>query len=345
MTQLRQSLRLILAAIITLSLSEYFHYPESYWMVISALLALHVSSNPLLRHKDFFLLSVALLAGAMAASSSLIMPYVFGLAIYLLVTTFCTVNVGLWWPAFWAAAFVANLLTNISSGFGVDMQQTLQRFLFIVAGFFIAIILQILFFPNRLRNDCKLVLTQCLQQLSELNQAIFDCYLAADYPDKQFQYEKRLHQKRRDVSYEISIARQLIGKMKKSEKLSLLPVFCSIEQIYEIILSMGLLDYRIEDRSTFELAYKEFLEIANHIDAQLRAIKIQLLKNKSSAINSETLKEAIYQFEDISRATFDVAAKDPMVFLLFIQDMYALNECMEKLSLDVVLSAGGKAHE
>lgn len=344
MTQFRQSIRLILAALIAFGWSYYYPAQENYWMIISALFALHISNHFLVRHKDFFLLVIALTAGSLAAISSLISSNVFLLATYLFITTLGTVYVGLLWPAFWGATFLVNFYANLSSGFGTDMRETGYRFLSIFAGFIIAILLQTIFFPNRLKGDCKLVLTASIQKLLELNQAIFDCYLAADYSEKRFQYERKLHQKRRDYSYEISVARQLIKRIKATEREPLNNVMCALEQIYEIMLSMGLLDYRVEDRSTFELAYKELLEISENINSELRAIKIQLLKKKPPSVISEKIKESIYQLEDVSRVTLDVAAKDPMVFLLFVQDLYALNKMMEQLTQDVAVLSGGKSH-
>ncbi len=300
-----------------------------------------MSSIPQLRQKDFFLLITAVLAATGAAITSWISPHVAFLAVYLFVSTFCTVTAGLRCPVIWGAAFLINFFAALSSAFPTGMQGTEERFMSIIFGFAIAIILQKGFFPNRLRYDARLALTQALQDLLELNKAIFNCFLAVDYPEKQFFYAQVLHQTRRDYSFSITVARNLINKIKKRpEKLS--KILFDIEELGEIIQSVGTVTDRVEDHTTFQIVFKELLAIGENIYSELRAIKIYLLKKSSVPTVSDTLKENIFQLEDVNHSAVNVAAKDPMVFLLLAQDLFALQNALGNLTADVTAAVGDK---
>ncbi len=334
MAQFRQILRLILAAAIGLWLAHTLQWNESYWIVIAALLSLQMSSAPLLRQKEFTLVGTAILAATAATITNFIAPQVELLAAFLFCSTLATVTAGLRWPMFWGATFLINFFAALSSGFPTNLDGVNKRFLCILMGFSIAIVLQTCFFPGRLRDDVRGALTQALQDLIELSQAIFNCFLAVDYPEKQFEYVKKVQQKRRDFSYSISVARALMKKMKK-DKDKYADLTCAIEALYEIIQALGTLLYRVEDHSTFQIIYKELLALSDTIYQDLRALKLFLLKKTKSAPLQDTLKDNIFQLEDVNHAAISVAAKDPMVFLLFIQDLFALQKGMTDLSADI----------
>jgi uncharacterized membrane protein YccC len=338
MAQFRQILRLMLAAVIALWLAHTLQWSESYWIVIAALLSLQMSSAPLLRQKEFALVGTAILAAAAATITNFISPHVLLLAVFLFLSTLTTVMAGLRWPLFWGATFLINFFAALSSGFPTDMDGINKRFLCILMGFGIAIVLQKCFFPGRLRDAARGALTQALQDLIDLNQAIFNCLLAADYPEKQFEYSKKVHQKRRDFSYAISVARALMKKMKKEQD-KYVDMLCAIEQLYEIIQALGTLLYRVEDHTTFQIIYKELLALSETIYQDLRALKLFLLKKTKTPPAQETLKDNIFQLEDVNHAALSVAAKDPMVFLLFIQDLFALQKSLADLSDDIAAAA------
>jgi uncharacterized membrane protein YccC len=331
MAQFRQILRLILAAALALWLSHTLQWSESYWITLAALLSLQMSSAPLLRQKELILIVTAVLAAVAATITNYISPHVVILALFLFFSTLATVMVGLRWPLFWGATFLINFFAALSSGFPTDMDGVRKRFLCILMGFGIAIVLQKCFFPSRLRNDVRWALTQALQDLIDLNQAVFNCFLAVNYPEKQFEYTKKIHQKRRDFSYSISIARELLKKIK-GNKDKPANILCTIEELYEIIQALGTLLYRVEDHSTFQIAYKELLALSETISKDLRAIKLLLLEKTKIAPPQDVLKDNIFQLEDVNHAALNVAAKDPMVFLLFIQDLFSLQKGMLQLT-------------
>jgi uncharacterized membrane protein YccC len=331
MAQLRQIFRLMLAAAIALWLSHTLQWSESYWIIIAALLSLQMSSAPLLRQKQLILIVTAVLTAVAASITNYISPHVVLLAIFLFFSTLTTVMIGLRWPLYWSAAFLINFFAAVSSGFPTDMDGINKRFLSILMGFGIAIVLQKCFFPSRVRDDFRRALTLALQDLIDLNQAVFNCFLAVNYPEKQFEYAKKIHQERRDFSYAISVARELLEKIK-GNKDKPATILCAIEELYEIIQALGTLLYRVDDHSTFQIAYKELLALSETISKDLRAIKLFLLEKTKTAPPQDVLNDNIFQLEDVNHAALNVAAKEPVVFLLFIQDLYALQKGMLQLT-------------
>jgi uncharacterized membrane protein YccC len=288
---------------------------------------------PLLRHKDFFLLSTGFITAIAACVSSLLAPHLLFLALFLFFTSFVSINVGLLWPVVWDAAFISNYYANLSSGFIGTLSMVEQRFACILIGFGIAMLLQTLFFPNRLQGDLRVVLADCVNELRALNQAIFACYLATDYDKNSFFYDKELHARRRDYLYEMHSARVLLNKIKPTKRVHFEKLVDDIERCNEVLLSLSMLTHRVTDHSTFQVAYKELSLISENIYGELSAIKLALLKKKSKD-RSDTLKEDIYQLEDVNRSALNVVSNDPMVFLIFLQDLSSCHELLKQLFID-----------
>jgi hypothetical protein len=332
MTQLRQSLRLVLAALLTAALCIHLHWgQQSVWLMVSALMALQISSYPLPQHKSIFLLGTGFIASLTAVVSCIVGTKTLYIAFYLFFTTFCTLTVGLNWPVLWGAAFVVNFFGTLSYIFMTDYAAALQRGGAIFAGFFLALLLLKLFFPQRLRDGVRLLLAQAVQELMGLSAALFNCYLSADYLENRFDYLSKFHARRRAFAYHLSMARELLAQMRPSARVESARQLEKTETLYEIILALGTLLNREKDHSTFAIVTKEFLNINENISAELRALKLLLLKQKKLPPVNNDLEENIYQLEDVNRSAVNVAARDPMVFLLFVQDLSSLAVALRDL--------------
>lgn len=176
-------------------------------------------------------------------------------------------------------------------------------------------------------SDVNVALAKCLQRLSQLNQAIFTCYLTRDYFEQHYVYEKLFHDRRRDFLF----AMKKFRRYKNYEDISR-----HIENLYEIILSLGLLIYRVPDASTFEIASKEFYAITENLSVMFRDLSAFLLDKKDFPSLPFSLVENIQQLEEVNQSALQLVSPDPMVFLIFIQDLQALNIVLTELSLDML---------
>jgi hypothetical protein len=103
-----------------------------------------------------------------------------------------------------------------------------------------------------------------------------------------------------------------------------------IEQLYEILQSLGLMAQRVDDHATFAVAEKELLTLSSVISGRLRRLAASVTQKQREPASATTLSEAIFEMEEVSRTVLQVVARDPLVFTIFIQDLYALDRlCLQ----------------
>ena len=135
-----------------------------------------------------------------------------------------------------------------------------------------------------------------LRKLAKLQIVLFSSYFS------QINNEKKIHQQR------IRVAKVI------QKRLELMP-------IVDIIFSLNQLRHRVTDVSIYEICARELKEI------EKTSINF-LLKGE---LFSEIFLKKIHEFEAIYNNTLRVVAPDPMIFLFFIQDLYAFHEQVEQL--------------
>jgi hypothetical protein len=100
---------------------------------------------------------------------------------------------------------------------------------------------------------------------------------------------------------------------------------------------------RVKDHSTFSVADKEFLAISSSVDAHFRRLAKAIHTKEVKAEQSNVLSEDIYELEEINRTVLQVVAEDPLVIMIFIQDLYALDKTLVKLSDAIIDLDGNKS--
>jgi hypothetical protein len=164
----------------------------------------------------------------------------------------------------------------------------------------------------------------CLISLSQITQDFFACCLAGDYAERHYFYERQFHLRRKKFLSAIQQLRQM-QEMKES------PLVTHFENGYEIVLSLGLILYRIKDHSTFSVASKELLAVSNNITGMFQYLMSVLWKKKLATV-VESLAESIQQLEAVNQSTLQVIASDPLAVVLFIYDLRALDDVLMHLN-------------
>lgn len=160
------------------------------------------------------------------------------------------------------------------------------------------------------------VLNHCLKWLATLQRQLFYCYLKKDFVKRPLYYTKKLDRTRFAVLRATQKARsRMSAKMVDS-----------IEQLAEIIYSIHQLRYRIDDYTIFKVCQRELIALNNTSIAALRASD-----RLTRSTYLDALLDAIHEFEGLYNRTLQVVANEPIVFLFFIQDWYALHELLSKM--------------
>lgn len=175
----------------------------------------------------------------------------------------------------------------------------------------------------------KISIANCLGTLARLQHAYFACYSQRDYLTKQSGYEKAIYKKRSKWLSSVSRTRFLLNKNKKvSAEWSV--IFSRVEHLSEIVFSLNQLRFRVSEYAIYEICSFEMQALDKTSRAAFKDAAKILMWNKN-AIPPLELLESIHSFEAISNRVLRVASREPIVFLFFIQDLYALNDEINKL--------------
>lgn len=236
-------------------------------------------------------------------------------------------TLGLLYPVLWRSCFVLNVLIILSASLLATFNEGMERIFYVLLGFAIVWLVQLITFQYRSFRRIKLSLIDCLENLSGLCQYIFLSYTTKN--DEPLLNEIKQHEQRRRFILVWQALRRLLMS-KQNEKYFV--CLQDIEQMYEIVLSLSSLFYRVSDRTTFAVVEQEMSALALSLTSTLDSWASNLRTNKSLANISETLRENIRQLEEVNQTALQVVAPEPLVFLLFIHDLNELSEIMQNLS-------------
>jgi hypothetical protein len=158
-----------------------------------------------------------------------------------------------------------------------------------------------------------------LHELDNMQKIIFSFYIKRNFGEDRFFHEKRLL---KQTSKIMRAMKKVRDSLLDSKTISYL------EPLYEIIFSLDLLKDRLIDHATFEICEQELKNISHGLSAFFVA-----LKKSQVADTKMKFDNAIQALEIIFQNTLQVVAADPMVFLFFIKDLYALSNSLDRVTL------------
>lgn len=321
----------MIAGLIALMFSIRFPNVVSYWVILMAVL-MSQSQEIFFFWKNIkstlwvtlFILLNVFITNAIALSQPYLIP------VYLAWTTFLTVGFGLVRRDLFFKLFLINLFGILSAGNAVSGYQLAFRFEYLVLGVIIVILVDCILYPF-LPDYFNKQFSKTLSGLNDLQKKIFSIYCRQDYFEKLFSYEKELHHLRKNIFDLLIKLRKSLKWLPESKRERAVLELDLIEQMSELIISIGQLRFRVKDHATFAVCETELTVLAQQIELMLRR-----LSRNDEVGNDESMAEkltvAIQTFEEINRSTLQVVSHSPLAFLIFIQDMYAVRDLMEKLN-------------
>lgn len=162
-----------------------------------------------------------------------------------------------------------------------------------------------------------------LRSIYELQKIIFSIYLARDYNIKHFFYEKKLQEKNR-------IILDAFHQLREQHPLEKTDHYFMLEHCYNVLIEMSTLRYRLKDPVIFEICHQELLSISTEISH----IFDHLLKKNvpQMAYNPQLLQENIFSLESIYQNVLQATLAEPIIFLIFIENLIALEKTLTQLS-------------
>jgi hypothetical protein len=317
----KQIFYVISIALMVLLSMMYLPFSQHYWLLASALAALFVTHKKISYQSNY--VCGGMLAAITASCGGMLAGQFLWMGIFLFFTTVATILIGISDNRYWRSAFIVNLFAVVGCAFAVNDEQALQRCGYILGGFVIVTVLQMIFFHNASKREVKVAFADALQAAAALGQTIFTFFLAKDYQALHFNYERQWHSNNVKFLKKLRQSQWLLNYFHGDFKSRFAKVLSNIEQLHEILMAMWLLIDRVEDHTTFDVATKEFTRLSDGMLAYLHALAAQLRRQKFSL--PEDFSEAIDELQEVNHDALQVVAREPIVFLLFVQDFIALN--------------------
>jgi uncharacterized membrane protein YccC len=264
---------------------------------------------------------LSLLAGFASHLSWLLTAYLFVV----------TISIGLLsqrYPDEGLPLFVVNLLVLFASRPALTFDENVSSALFILLASGIAIVLHMVSWPYFARSKWQACVIHALRELRQLNKEIFSCLLQPEYAENVYLFERRLHLQKEKASHARQCLHhaieQLEAKLHEEEKILLKDFFAKVSLLYKMMLDYAQIRWRVADHSTFAVCAPELEAINDEINSILTE-SIHLLRHKKYHLHTARLKEKITKLEENFHYVLQVAAREPLVFLLFISSLKAFD--------------------
>jgi hypothetical protein len=198
----------------------------------------------------------------------------------------------------------------------------------------IAAVMQIVFYPYFIRNNLHSYVMISLRNLKKLNNEIFSCLLQPEYADNIYLYERRLHDQKNQFMHTMERLREISHlakrKMSPEEKISHERLLMKLDLLFDNMLDYSQLRRRVTDYATLSICSQELTGISQEVDKSIDGAMARM-GNKKFYPSIKMLTQKIQRLEDNYHNVLQVAAREPLVFLLFIDSLNAFSKSMEEL--------------
>lgn len=318
---------------ITCLVEWYVANPQGFWLIgIALTLSLETKGNSFKRR-----LLTMVIAGLVVVAAVFVAGYLAGsfflAASYLFVVTMTSVFVSQRYPSFFLVAFIINMFTILSIHIPVSPVENMNRLMLMILGVTIVSIFQFLFYPYFIRNELRTFIFITMKNLKRLNHEIFSCLLLPEYSDNIYLFEKRLHVQKNRFMRSLMRLREIVQlveiKMNVHEKEVYLTLLTKLDLLYSNMLDYSQIRRRVSDHTTFSVCSDELGEIAKEIDKSIDGMIAHMAK-KQYYINAKMLAIKIKLLDDNYQNVLQIAAREPLVFMLFIDSLNAFNQRIEE---------------
>lgn len=299
--------------------------PQALWLPLTALLFSLINAGETFPRRlkltavtGLAAVAAVFLAGCAASFTTL-------LAVCLLITTILAMAAAYHNSSYFLPAVIVNLLAILSGGFPPGLAENLHRCLFTVYGILLALSFQLVFLPFYFRSEWRFALLTVIHHLKTLNSEIFSCLLQPEYANNIYLYERRVHLQKMQCIQALENLRAIAVRREPD----ILP---RLDRIYEVMLDYAQLRRRVTDMNTFVVCREEFAAVLRAIDMLFRRLP-RSLDTKPEKLDFTPLEKGISRLEESYHNVLQIAAREPLVFLLFIYSLQNLRNELEKLEL------------
>ncbi|WP_172622830.1 aromatic acid exporter family protein [Aquicella siphonis] len=331
---IRRFIYLVLVAFAACVLWRLFCHQEGYWLVWAVLLCSLVTQGDSFRQRLINIIITGLAAAFVVFGAGCIrdLPLLPGL--YILIVTAVCVYISQQHAEYFLQAFIVNLFAVLASAMPASFADNAARLFFISAGMAVALVFQIIFYPYFIRDELRSYVIITLRSLERLNREIFSCFLDAEYSDNIYLYERRIHNAKNRYMQSINRLRDITGLVESRSSQGAVIIYQNILQtldlLYDNMLDYSQLRRRVSDFTTLSLCSRELSEISQEIEKSIAGVAAHFA-NKKYYPGMDMLSRGIGRLESNYYNVLQVASREPLPFLFFMDSLQAFGKTMEVL--------------
>jgi len=293
--------------------------PQGVWLLAPALLFLNVSLETSLWQRSAMIIFTGSIAVIGILLGSLLAPYLAAQAIFLiLVIGACTYFAALYQHyayALFAVSFLVLLSIHGDNGY----EPALVRAEITAIGVIVVLAAQLVLLPFAAANEYQRCKVLVFKSLGDLVTEIFSCLTSPAYPENIYLFERRVHVQTTDcLSKMAALAQRARAAGVNSET-----VYNDVLSIFEILMDLSQIRWRVSDHTIFRLCSIELSEIDTSMTATLNAFP-HVGKPAELEKCIVAFERSINRLEDNLEHIVKVAAREPVVFILFLSALKAL---------------------
>lgn len=334
---------LILVALVVYLIQPHICSSQSYWLIWSALFLSLITNGDSFKRRITMIVITGLTAAFASFIAGCLAPIVILAGIYLFIITLISAVVSQRYPRYFLQALIINLFVILASSALVSLSENTERFVLISMGVGVAALLQIIFYPYFVRNELQAYVLITLRHLKKLNTDIFSCLLEPEYPDNIYLYERRLHTSKNHFIQALSRLREVTQlaetKLNNVEKAEHELLLLNLDLLFENMLDYSQLRRRVTDYTTLSICSQELTNISREIDKSIYGL-ICHFSDKKIYPDTSKLTQYVNQLENNYHNVLQIASREPLVFLLFIDSLNAFIKKLNELYARPALHSG-----
>ncbi len=328
----KQAIRTGLVCLLSILVYRAFPatYSESYWVVLAAVFLVQTRLGAT-QWQQMRTLSLCVLSAAILGYLS---GFVFNNPIYsalfLAVTTFIAIYLSVFGLHMAIACFFINLYAILSVGLPTASSCLLQRFLMILLGGALALLVCFLW-PTRLKPQLRRDEKIYLRTLAEFSHALVENYLHPAYPQQAEKFEYRLHERRDRLLRMLNAVRhsQHLASEKKlltiNEQDSTEEFIVRAEQLFALFISLGNIRHYVRDVTALNFVTEELKLTHQLLAAALYAISEHTQWNSSNLQTTlTTLRTKATEHPELENGL--------IVFVDTVEKILVVIKCLNPLS-------------
>lgn len=240
--------------------------------------------------------------------------------VYLAILAGLTVLVREYEPLYAWPVFVSSLLVIVLN----DL--TYVADVLLAAGITLLVQLIIAIIENR--RERQQYFHNYISELKQLTYDVFDCFLDPDYSHNIYIFEQRLHRQKMKCLKLASDLQVMMPSMRNHDQRTHEQAYLIfIETLYQHIQNVSILRWRVTDYTAFSLCVQELKGIVGELGLCLDHVWSRIKGNRNT-FETTALTYWIGRLDDNYHNVLQVAAREPLVFALFVDGLFSLRDAL-----------------